>query len=66
MRFAYRATDALITYVEDRMSTDSIALNDGRPTPVDAREQEHTLARTIGLHLLPGVLATLVYLLVTR
>jgi hypothetical protein len=48
------------------MSTDSIALNDGRPTPVDAREQEHTLARTIGLHLLPGVLATLVYLLVTR
>lgn len=47
------------------MTTNTIVRTEARPTPVDILEQQHTLAGTIGLHLLPGVLATLVYLLVT-
>lgn len=46
------------------MSSDTLSRADARPTPMDDGLQHHTLARILGLHLLPGVLATAVYVVV--
>ena len=45
------------------MTADTIVRTDEWTSPVDAAVRQHTLARTLGLHLLPGVLATVVYVL---
>jgi len=50
--------------MEDHMSIDTIVRTGVRPAPVD-KPQQHTLGRTVGLHLLPGVLAVVMYILVT-
>ena len=33
----------------------------GKPGPADAQPEPYSLGRAIGLHLLPGVIATAVY-----